>query len=329
MLIKSKFLTYLFLSILVNSQVTATDLKPEQLLKVQHIIGDLIETTHMSLNLSDLQLNYYSIDDPEYFFVSNFGVARLLLGKNHYKIGINPIIFDNDISDIALKGVLAHELRHTEDYISGSILPIGLQIIKKKSRIQYERKTDLKVVMKGLDKELIAYKEWQYPLLSKEKLKTKRLEYLTPEEIRLIVEYKEQFPEMIETWLNNQIPLNIIDLTLDIKKSREQLKINYLLAKIGRKSRHSIRRGFNNKKLYLTIESEEFHFESCLLDIYFKGKDNQYYFNKKITLKIKSLHSNKPFKYSFNAKKKYVSADFRLYHCKDMEGEGIYFGASE
>lgn len=157
---------------------------------------------------------------------------------------------------------------------------------------------------------------------------SKKQEYLTPEEIRLIVELKDEFPEMIEGWFNHQVPLNIIDLDLDIRKNKDLLKLNYISAKVSRKSRHSISRAFQNKKLHITIESNEYHFESCLLDIYLKDKNNNYYFNKKKTIRIKSLHSKKPFNYSTRASKKYVSADFRLYNCKDMEGNGILFGAN-
>ena len=82
---------------------------------------------------------------------------------------------------------MAHELTHSEHYYRGTtlrtILPIGIKVLRKKSRAKYERKTDKEVVLKGFGEELKAYRVWQYRLLSPEDLETKKKEYLTPEEI--------------------------------------------------------------------------------------------------------------------------------------------------
>jgi hypothetical protein len=318
-------------SLLFSFQVSANQLTSDQLRTIQYVVGDLIETTHPSLNVKDLQIEYYTIKKDDYYFVSNFGAGRVLLGNNHYKLGVNPLVFKNNITADALKGVLAHELRHTEDYISGStlgtLLPIGLQIMVKESRIQYERKTDLKVVLKGLSKELIAYKKWQYPLLAKKTLDIKKQEYLTPKEINMIVENKDEYPEMIQSWFDYQIPLNSIDLLFDLKKYRKQLNLSYITAKVSRRTRHSISRGLKNRELSIKITSRDFSYKKCLLDVYLKGRKNQYYFNNKRTYKIKSFKNNESIKINLNVLSKVVSADFRLYNCKDMEGDGIFFAA--
>ena len=118
---------------------------------------------------------------------SNFSWKRVLFGTPDYRVGVNPLIFDEGIPGDALQGVLAHELTHSEHYYRGTtlktILPIGVRILNKKSRAKYERKTDKEVVLKGFGEELKAYRLWQYKLLSPEQLKRKKKEYLTPEEI--------------------------------------------------------------------------------------------------------------------------------------------------
>lgn len=137
------------------------------------------------------KLEFYSIKRPDYFMESNFSWKRILFGTPHYRIGVNPIIFDKAIPEDALKGVMAHELTHSEHYYKGStlrtILPIGMKVLKKKSRIKYERKTDREVVLKGFGEELKAYRIWQYKLLTPEQLSRKKEEYLTPEEIDRIM----------------------------------------------------------------------------------------------------------------------------------------------
>jgi hypothetical protein len=133
------------------------------------------------------RLRFYTIKKAAYFMESNFSWKRVLFGTPDYRIGVNPIIFDKGIPADALKGVLAHELTHSEHYYRGTtlrtLLPIGVKVLGRNSRAKYERKTDKEVVLKGFGEQLKAYRLWQYSLLSPEDLAVKKREYLTPEEI--------------------------------------------------------------------------------------------------------------------------------------------------
>lgn len=159
------------------------------------------------------KLKFYSIKKSKYFLESNFTLGRLFFGIPKYRIGVNPMIFDKGISDLALEAVLVHELVHSRDYYNGStirsIIPIGFKVSRKKSRAQYERKTDLQTLMLGYGEGLLAYKAFQYPLLNEEELKTKRREYLTPEEIKFILSIKDEHPKLIKKWLKSKIPVNL------------------------------------------------------------------------------------------------------------------------
>lgn len=219
---KKTLLSFLLFVISVNCMATSGRLR------VEAAIQDLLATTHKEIvddSSSNFKITLFEIKSDDYFFISNLSLKRALLGTSHYRIGYNPLVFKNNISDLALKGVLAHELMHTNDYVHGStlgtILPIGLKVSFSKSRIQYERKTDLKVVMKGLGPELIAYREWQYPLLSDEALQTKKKEYLTPEEIVFVMEIQNEFPELLKKWLKKKMPRNLNEM----KKAVEKLNV--------------------------------------------------------------------------------------------------------
>lgn len=186
---------------------------------IDEMIEDLLASTHRNiLEKTNHKFKYklYEIKSDQYFFVSNLTWKRFVLGKSDYRIGYNPKAFELDIPHDALKGVLAHELVHTEDYVNGSslgtILPIGVKVSFNKSRAKYERKTDLKVVLKGLGHELLAYKKWQYQQLSPKQLERKKREYLTPEEIELIMEMKDQRPEVFKKWLKGKIPANFEEM---------------------------------------------------------------------------------------------------------------------
>jgi len=207
------------------------ELTKEQIEKIRQMTETIIKKTHHSLDNDrnnrrrKFKLKFHSIKNPQYFLESNFTIGRFLFGKPNYKIGVNPIVFDHHISDLALEGILAHELVHSEDYYNGStirtIIPIGYKVSRKKKRIQYERKTDLKTVLYGYSKGLIAYKNFQYPLLAPKELKKKKEEYLTPEEIELIDSIKEDHPELIQKWLKGKIPVDLKQFKAEIKAHLE------------------------------------------------------------------------------------------------------------
>ncbi len=209
------------------------ELTIEQVEKIRGMTVSIIKNTHHSLDNSingrkrKFKLNFHSIKNPQYFLESNFTIGRFLFGSPNYKIGVNPIIFDHHISDLALEGILAHELVHSEDYYNGStlrtIIPIGYKVSRKKKRIQYERKTDLKTIIYGYAKGLMAYKNFQYPLLSPKQLKKKKEEYLTPDEVELVDRIKKKHPLLIQKWLKGKIPVDLRQFRTEIKDYEDKL----------------------------------------------------------------------------------------------------------
>lgn len=174
--------------------------------KIEVIQEKILKSSHYS-SLKRVKLKTYLISNPDYFMESNFSFKRFF-GVKNYRIGINPLIFRNGISDEALTGVMAHELVHTLDYENRGILSVGHQYLCNNH--PYERKTDLRVIFNGFGEELSEYKQWQYKLLSPKALKKKKKKYLTPEEIEFIhraigeVQDKEN---LLNYWLK-KIPMN-------------------------------------------------------------------------------------------------------------------------
>ncbi|TNF28523.1 MAG: hypothetical protein EP319_08800 [Deltaproteobacteria bacterium] len=289
--------------------------------KVHAILAELIDSTHSSLRKPRLKIKLHTIDNPAYFFESNFGVGRALLGMKRYKIGVNPLVFDKNIPDDALKGVLAHELIHTEDYASGNtfntLIPIGIAVLKSKTKIQYERKTDLKVILKGLEKELIAYKNWQYPLLNPNDLRTKKKEYLTPEEIRLIVELRDTHPEVLKEWLNYKIPLDIDGVELALI-SKKRLFANHLFDMKLTKEFSQKKRG---QKFILELKSLKQKFIGCTLKAipYSKKGHN---FDEARIFKLNEIDTKKSVRAWMSFKGKMKGVDFILKSC---EGQNSLF----
>ena len=178
-----------------------------QLSDIENTVEELINNSHKVLKEKKVNIFIHTIDSPTYFFESNFTITRFLFGAKKYRVGVNPAVFEKSIPYDALVGVLAHELCHTEDYATGStlgkIIPIGIRMLTKKSRAKYERQTDLKLIEKGHAMNMKAYRLWQYPLLSKEDLKRKRKEYLTPEEFDYVDSIRIEHPEILKSWIKN------------------------------------------------------------------------------------------------------------------------------
>lgn len=209
------------------------DLTQEQKDHLWSVTEKIIKSTHTSLDNDTngrkrkYKLKFKTIKNPQYFLNSNFTIGRFLFGVPNYRIGVNPLIFDHNIPEDALEAIMAHELVHSEDYYNGStirtIIPIGVKVSKKKSRAQYERKTDLKTIMYGYGKGLISYKKFQYPLLSPKQLERKKKEYLTIEEIELILSIKDLYPDLIQQWLKKKIPVDLEQFKAEIKAHKDSL----------------------------------------------------------------------------------------------------------
>ena len=99
-------------------------------------------------------------------------------------IYINPRY--NIYNDFELKGLLAHELSHLEDWVVKGRWYTFINSLKcgfsDSYKAKYEKETDKKAICKGYRKELKAQREKRYTIKDKNLNKLKKF-YLTPEEI--------------------------------------------------------------------------------------------------------------------------------------------------
>tara|TARA_R110000868_G_scaffold127493_6_gene335211 strand:- start:10282 stop:11268 length:987 start_codon:yes stop_codon:yes gene_type:complete len=192
--------------------ITKRKLTLEQEKLVSSVVKQIIKRTHHQLQSDKIKIEFFSIDSDDYFMISNFKVSRVI-GKHHYRVGVNPKIFALDIPSLALEAVLAHELEHTSDYVQKKfvtgIIPIGIRLLFKKHRYLYERRTDLKTLLKGYGPGMVRYKRWQYHLLGPDELKIKRENYLSPAEVDLITKHLGDKRELIERTLKAPMPRDL------------------------------------------------------------------------------------------------------------------------
>ena len=222
-----RFLSLIFLATLLNCQAkleNSTSLKTDlTFIDLDENARGMLTTelTHLltheyaELNNSSVTFTIGSIRGKEYFF-NSLPTWKSLAGLNHYRLNVNPQIFDWKIPPAALRGIMAHELEHSLDYHQGFTIPdimlIGLQTLSESGNMFYERKTDFKTVLRGYGAELIKFKQWQYPLLEEAALKKKKQEYLTPEEIHVLLSLKRNSPEKLTEILADGVPLSLEEL---------------------------------------------------------------------------------------------------------------------
>jgi hypothetical protein len=296
----------------------------EQEQRVQNIIWEIIGDTHTSLE--KVRITLFPIDSDAYFLISNFGASRALLGRPHYRIGLNPYVFKKNISDLALKGVMAHELMHTEDYESGStigtIIPIGFKILKRKSRIQYERKTDIKTIQRGYAEGLKAYRLWQSELLSPESLEIKEEEYLTPFEIDLVSEIVETQPELIESWLKNTAPINAEAILIDkvrfgnnFDESNFHADIEQIRASMQIRNRGQSRSG--GKSYQIELVSRQNDLRNCQVTAIPQFRKGRYFYKYRQHFDNIDLKRGKKVKLRFKSNYNFYMGVIRVYDCEN------------
>lgn len=136
--------------------------------------------------------NYQIEGDLKYYYKDlNGGAETRKYPFNRYGVILDSE-FLQDTNDEELKGLLAHELAHIEDYSSMTfpefLLFGAIYILFEDFQRDVERETDKTAIGKGFGKELLAFRE--YSLKSEDSAYVERVKknYLSPEEI---IEYSE------------------------------------------------------------------------------------------------------------------------------------------
>jgi hypothetical protein len=180
-----------------------------------HLIVNLIEQ-HIQRALPELDEKKRFIELTEtgnsnYFFSVIPKPLPFLRKVRGIKIRVNCSVFasENKLPLVALDAILGHELIHALDYISIRALKfyslVGAIAFSMKKRRRYERDTD--IILLGrysstdsfdrIKEGLIQYRYWVYKKMkTPKKLRTKKLMYLTPEDIRSfqIEHFKQGYP---------------------------------------------------------------------------------------------------------------------------------------
>ncbi len=137
--------------------------------------------------LQDYTLSLLAFDSTEDFFRADVTIASLLTSAPNrtYRLRYNSELLKDPPSDLAVQGILVHELSHILDYTQDSsfqIIGIGLSSLCT-DNADYEHHTDETALMLGFSKGLKAYRTWLYAHVAPEYLDKKKRVYYTSDEI--------------------------------------------------------------------------------------------------------------------------------------------------
>ena len=179
----------LVVCVLVSSAVNASSLDreiPSELHdRALKMVDSLIEESFPELK--GVSITPKLIQNPAVFLATDIEISSVLMGEREYVLYLNKRLWTHPISDLALKGILAHELVHFTDYQKMNPLELAAfyiqYLLSDEYGAKYERATDLESFDRGYAIGIKAFRFWLYEQITPEAKVLKETNYYTPAEI--------------------------------------------------------------------------------------------------------------------------------------------------
>lgn len=179
----------LVVCVLVSSAVNASSLDREIPFELQDralkMVDILIEESFPELK--GVSITPKLIQNPAVFLATDIEISSVLMGEREYVLYLNKRLWTHPISDLALKGILAHELVHFTDYEKMNPLELAAfyiqYLLSDEYGAKYERATDLESFDRGYAIGIKAFRFWLYEQITPEAKALKETNYYTPAEI--------------------------------------------------------------------------------------------------------------------------------------------------
>lgn len=173
------------------------------------IITEEVGTSYPQLEQSKFKIGGITSDSTYLetrFTLTSFFFSRRL----KYSIRFNPELMLRDVPAEGLRGIVAHELAHADYFHSHNRLALlGLvRLVFPSSRARFERGADLEAIDLGYGPGLKLFRLWLYQNVPTKRLREKKRDYFSPDEIDAIERARAQQPG-IASALKKCVPLNL------------------------------------------------------------------------------------------------------------------------
>lgn len=185
--------------------------------KTQQIVDEIIKNSYPELQNAAIKIK--SFKSRTDYFRARFSFARFLTFRRlHYLISVNPQLFEKNAPTEGVRAIIAHELAHIAYYRRHNRFALlGLISLESKSfTARFERGADLQAIKRGYGEGLKQYREWLYQNIPAEKIKAKKRDYFSPEEIEVILTAIKAKPDLIDFWIKN-VPRNLSEIQSAVK----------------------------------------------------------------------------------------------------------------
>ncbi len=167
-------------------------------MSAMNIVTRLIATDFPELK--SVNITPKSIQNDAVFLATDIEIPSLLSGEREYVLYLNKKLLENPISDLALEGILAHELSHFSDYEKMNTFELAVFYARILSdgefEARYERATDLQAFERGHAIGIKAFRFWLYEQIDEQAKTLKEKNYYTPAQI--------------DTWLLDQSDITLL-----------------------------------------------------------------------------------------------------------------------
>ncbi len=205
-----KFLVLIFICGVANVNYSQKQIsKKEAAIKTHQYIAEIANKSFPRINLKKIKIESFTSESV--FFKARFSFGRYFMCRRmRHLVFVNPKVFNNKAPEIAIKAILAHELAHVLYYTrKNRVQLVGLtRLISKGFTRKFERKADVEAIARGYGRGLIIYRKWLYKNIPRKKIRSKKRNYFSPEEIELMLEILKQKPTMIDVW-RKRVPKNL------------------------------------------------------------------------------------------------------------------------
>lgn len=158
-----------------------------------------VQNKYFSNELQNIEISIEEFQSKNYFLQAKPEVGTLFnkRDKRRYFIMLNSSLYECSPSLTALEGILVHEFQHIVDYQQSALGKFihftKKYVLNKKFRANYEQETDMGAIFRGAGEGLIEFREWVYLRLSAKELKKKMEFYLSPVEIKYVMDHMSEF----------------------------------------------------------------------------------------------------------------------------------------
>ena len=209
-----KFFIHLvcFILICCFTGITHSQTKTEKQItisKTQKYVTEIATISYPEIKLKKLRFKAFESDSS--FFKARFSIGRFFtFQRMRHLIFVNPKVFERKASEKGIRAILAHELAHVSYYTRKNRFELlGLASLTSKGfTAKFERKADLEAIARGYGSGLIEYRKWLYKNIPTKDLKSKKRNYFSPKEIKLMLTVLKKNPSAIDVW-RKRVPRNL------------------------------------------------------------------------------------------------------------------------